>query len=142
MKSSLYKRLERNELNIPKGGPLRQYENGEHMPFVTVGDEAFALSGNVLRPYLSIAKRIFKFMLTRVRRMVECAFGIFCNKWRIFHPAIDLHPDFADIVVKARCVLHNHIRARDGIRFVDTLHECPLENTESLGTRSTVRGKK
>ena len=116
------------------------------MPFVIVGDEAFALSGNVLRPYrhrnLSIAKRIFKYILTRARRTVECAFGLLCNKWRIFRPAVDLHPDFADTVVMACCVLHNHVRAKDGIRFVDILHEYPLENIESLGTRSTVRGTK
>jgi hypothetical protein len=98
MKSSLYKRLDRNELNIPKGGPL-QGENGEHMPFVIVDDEAFALSENVLRPYphrnLSIAKRISNYILTRARRMVDWAFGILCNKWRILHRAISLHPDFA-----------------------------------------------
>ena len=86
MKSNLYKRLDRNELNIPKGGPL-QGENGEHMPFVIVDDEAFALSENVVQPYphrnLSIAKRIFNYILTRARKMVECAFAIFCNKWRI-----------------------------------------------------------
>jgi hypothetical protein len=61
--SNLHKSLERNELNIPKGGPSPQDENGEHMPFVIVGDEAFALSEYILRPYphrnLSIAKRIF-----------------------------------------------------------------------------------
>ena len=56
------------------------------------------------------------------------------------NPAIDLHPDFAYIVVKACCVLHKHVQARDGIRFEDTMHECPLENIESLGTRRTVRG--
>ena len=95
------------------------------MPFVIVGDEAFAFSGNVLRPYphrnLSIAKRIFKYILTRARRTVECAFGLLCNKWRIFRPAVDLHPDFADTVVMACCVLHNHVRAKDGIRFVFAL---------------------
>ncbi|GFG34615.1 hypothetical protein Cfor_01943 [Coptotermes formosanus] len=42
--SHLYKRLERNELNMPKGGPLPQDENGGHMPFVIVGDGACALS--------------------------------------------------------------------------------------------------
>jgi hypothetical protein len=73
--------------------------------------------------------------------MVECAFGILCNKCRVFHCAVDLHPDFADIVLKTCCILHNYVRARDGIRFEDTLHECPLENIESLGTRSTVRGR-
>jgi hypothetical protein len=72
--------------------------------------------------------------------MVECTFGILCKKRRVFHCAIDLHPDFADIVVKVCCVLHSYVRARDWIRFEDTLHECPPENTESLGTRSTFRG--
>jgi hypothetical protein len=72
--------------------------------------------------------------------MVECAFGILCNKWRVCHRAIDLHPDFADTVVKTSCVLHNYVPARDGIQFEDTLHKCPLKNTESLGTRSTARG--
>ena len=71
---------------------------------------------------------------------MECAFGILSDKWRIFHRAIGLHPDFAYIVVNACCILHNYVRARDGIRFEETLHECPLQNIESLVTRSTVRG--
>ncbi|GFG29940.1 hypothetical protein Cfor_10543 [Coptotermes formosanus] len=132
MQSHLYKRLERNELNIPKGGPLPQDENGEHMPFVIVGTYPHRNS--------SIAKRIFNYRSTRARKMVECAFGILCNKWRVCHRAIDLHPDFADTVVKTSCVLHNYVPARDGIQFEDTLHKCPLKNTESLGTRSTARG--
>ena len=98
-----------------------------YVPFVTVSDKDFALSENVLRPHphrnLSIDKRIFNCRLTRAGRMVECAFGILCNKRRIFHRAIDLFPDFADTVVMACCV-----RAR----FEDTLHKCPLENTESV----------
>jgi hypothetical protein len=32
--------------------------------------------------------------------MVECAFGTVCNKWRIFHCAIDVCPDFYDETVK------------------------------------------
>ncbi|GFG34283.1 hypothetical protein Cfor_00525 [Coptotermes formosanus] len=142
--SHLYKRLERNELTIPKGGPLRLDENGEHVPLVTVGDEGFALSQHVLGPHphrnLSTAKRISNYRLTTARRTVECAFGILCNKWRVFHRAFVLHPDFADIVVKACCVLHSYVQPRDGVRFEDTPHECPLENIESFGTRSTARG--
>jgi hypothetical protein len=144
----LYKRLDRNELNITNGGPVPQDESGEHMPFVIVDDEAFALSEHVLRPYphrnLSTAKRIFNYRLTRARRMVECAFGILCNKCRVYHRAIDLHPDFADIVVKACCVLHNYVRARDGVRFEDTVavycgvcpsrqHETPLPRNITCG---------
>jgi hypothetical protein len=58
------------------------------MPFVVVGDEAFGLSEYVLRPFprrnLSIQKKVFNYMHTRARRMVECAFGILASKWRIF----------------------------------------------------------
>jgi len=59
------------------------------MPFVIVGDEDFALSEHVLRPYanknLSVRQRIYNCRLTGARRMVECAFVILANKWRIFH---------------------------------------------------------
>lgn len=42
-KSNLYMQLEANQLNIPEPRPLPQDDNGDHMPFVIVGDEAFAL---------------------------------------------------------------------------------------------------
>jgi len=43
------KKLEGNHLNIPGSRPLPN-DNGTSMPFVIVGDEAFALSQHVLRP--------------------------------------------------------------------------------------------
>lgn len=142
--SNLHKKLEKDKLNIPQPRTLPGDEGGKIMPFVLVGDEAFALSKHVLRPYprrnLSIAQRIYNYRLTRARRMVECAFGILCNKWRIFHRAIDVHLHFCEIIVKTCCVLHNFIRKRDGIRFEDTLHECPLDNIEAIGTRSSMQG--
>lgn len=62
--SSLNRKLQNNELNIPNGNPLF----GTHhpvMPYVFVGDEAFSLSQHVLRPYsgkyLAHKKRIFNF---------------------------------------------------------------------------------
>ena len=78
--------------------------------------------------------------LTRARRMVECAFGILCNKWRIFHRAIDVRPDFCDVIVKTCCILHNFVRQRDGCQFQDTLYECPLESIKVVGTRGNVTG--
>lgn len=33
----------------------------------------------------------------------------------------NVEPDFADIIVKACCVLHNFVRRRDGFNFEDTL---------------------
>jgi len=52
---------------------------------------------------------------------VECSFGILANKWRVLHTAINVEPDFADIIVKACCILHNFVRRRDGVNFEDTL---------------------
>jgi hypothetical protein len=72
--------------------------------------------------------------------MVECAFGILCNKWRIFHRAIDLHPDFRDVIVKTCCILHNFLRQRDGFQFQDILYECPLESIKAVGTTGNVIG--
>jgi hypothetical protein len=47
------KKLEGNHLNIPGPRPLSNEDNGTPRPFVIVGDEAFALSQHVLRPYPS-----------------------------------------------------------------------------------------
>ena len=84
------------------------------MPFVLVGDEAFALSEHVLRPYpnkkLTFLKRIYNYLLSRAPRIVECTFGILANKWRIFHRTIDVKRDFCDNIIKARCVLHSYVR--------------------------------
>jgi len=122
---------------------LPNEDNGAPMPFVIVGDEAFALS-HVLRPYpsrnLDVARRIYNYRLTRARRMVECVFGILCNKWIIFHSAIDVCPDLCDVIVKTCCTPHNFIRQRDGFQFQDTLYECPPESIKAIGTRGNITG--
>lgn len=143
-RSNFGQKLERKQLNIPEGRFLPE-DDGKPMPFVIVGDEAFSLSEHVLRPFarrnLTITKRIFNYRLTRARRMVECAFGILANKWRIFHRPIDVNPEFCDSIVKAACVLHNFVRKKDGIRFEDTLYSCPsLENLANCNVRGTGTG--
>jgi hypothetical protein len=110
--SNFCNKLEGN-LNIPASRPLHN-DNGALMPFVILGDEAFALSQQFLRPYSSrnfdVARRIYNYTLTRARRMLECAFGIVCNKWRIFRRAMDVCPIFCYIIVKTCCILHNFVR--------------------------------
>jgi hypothetical protein len=44
--------------------------------------------------------------------MVECTFGILANKWRIFHQAIDLEPDFRVSIIKVCCALHNYVQKK------------------------------
>jgi hypothetical protein len=43
-KSNIGRKLESNQLGIPESRPLPNDENGKCMPFVVMGDEAFALS--------------------------------------------------------------------------------------------------
>lgn len=137
--SNFGQRLEMNQLKLPKNAQLPGDRFGQEMPFVLVGDEAFALSKHVLRPYarknFTQATRIFNYRLTRARRMVECTFGILANKWRIFHSPIDVNPDFCDSIIKACCVLHNFVWQRDGVTFDDTLYECPLESINPCRVR-------
>ena len=112
--STFGKLLESNKRNIPDPRVLPSDAEGLSMPSVLVGEETFALSEHVLRPYpnkmLTFLKRIYNYRLSRARRRVECTFGILANKWRIFHRSIDVKPDFCDNIVKACCVLHDYVR--------------------------------
>lgn len=139
-----YKKMEADQLHIPQSRKLPKDNNGTAMPFVFVGDEAFALSDHVLRPYphknLSPMKRIYNIRLTTARRKVECAFGIYANKWRIFHRPLDVNSDFCDIIIKSCCALHNFVRKKHGIRFEDTLYSSSLEDIPITGTRGNTRG--
>jgi hypothetical protein len=47
--SSLYEKLQNGSLNIPQSSAI--INSSVTYPYVIVGDEAFALSENVLRPY-------------------------------------------------------------------------------------------
>jgi len=73
--------------------------------------------------------------------MLECTFVIVCNKWRIFHCANDVCPDFCDVIVKTYFMLHNFVRQRDGFQFQDTLYECPLESIKAVGNKGNVTRK-
>ena len=105
--------------------------------------EAFALS-HLLRPFssgnLGVSRRIYNYRLTRARRMLEWVFGIVCNKWTIFHCAIDVCPDFCNVIVKTCCILHNFVRQRDGFQCQDILYECPLESIKAVDNRVLETG--
>jgi hypothetical protein len=71
--------------------------------------------------------------------MVECAFGIVCNKWRIFHCAIDVCPDFCNVIVKT-VAYYTTSFVRNGLQFPDTLYEYTLESIKVVGKRGNVTG--
>lgn len=142
--STFFKKLMKRSLNIP--GPKAVSEiRTTHLPHVIVGDEAFSLSENIMRPYcgknLTKEKRIFNYRLSRARRYIECCFGILVNKWRIFHKPLNVHIEFAQNIIKASCVLHNYVRLRDGYRYEDTLFETALDGLSTTTTRPSVRAR-
>ncbi|XP_065301479.1 uncharacterized protein [Dermacentor albipictus] len=86
---------------------------GTIAPFTFIGDEAFQLRTNFMRPFpakqLNDARRVFNYRLSRARRCVENAFGITAARWRILLRTIPLKPENVDFVIKAACILHNFL---------------------------------
>ncbi|KAL0868285.1 hypothetical protein ABMA27_007815 [Loxostege sticticalis] len=85
-------------------------------PYVIIGDEAFPLTTYLMRPYPKPQlgdqrKKIFNDRLSRARKVVENAFGILSQKFRIYNRRIQLDPDNADNVIMATCILHNYIKS-------------------------------
>lgn len=140
--SSFGRMLRENTLDLPNHSPLPGTTDPS-LPHVFVGDEAFALAEHMLRPFssrsLTTEKRVFNYRLTRARRVVECAFGILCNKWRFMHTSINLSIDHAISAVKAACALHNYVRERDGYLFEDSLSH-NMEAAQWNVTRGTTSG--
>lgn len=108
--SVLGRKMLTNELQFPDEEPLSS--GGINMPYVFVGDEAFALMTNLMRAYpkghLTTSRKIYNYRLSRARRVVENAFGILSTRWRVFKRPFECKIDLVDKIVKATCVLHNY----------------------------------
>lgn len=82
-------------------------------PHVFLGDEAFPLLTNLLKPYRradassDVTKTNFNYRLSRARRLVENDFGIMCARFRIFHTTIDLNVSTIENLVTSCCIIHN-----------------------------------
>ena len=120
--SSLNSALERNLLNIPS--PQTLPERDVSVPFVVVADDAFPLKAHIMKPYsqrgLDMSKRIFNYRLSRARRVVENAFGILANRFRVYESAFPLLPEKVEKIVLATCVLHNFLRSKSSARAIYT----------------------
>ncbi|XP_011858743.1 PREDICTED: putative nuclease HARBI1 [Vollenhovia emeryi] len=81
--------------------------------YALVGDEAFPLKKYLLRPYprhqLTDKERVFNYLLSRARRVIENAFGILVSRWRILTRPLCCSPENAEHLVKALICLHNFV---------------------------------
>lgn len=110
--TAFYNLLQKKKLGLPQ--PDKIPNTDIELPHVFVGDEAFALTPNMMRPFprrqLNHEKRIFNYRLSRARRQVECSFGIASSMWRVLRKPMEVDPDFATDIVKAVCILHNYVQ--------------------------------
>lgn len=109
------------------------------LPHVFVGDEAFPLRTNLLRPSpgrdLEERKSVFNYRLSRARRTIENTFGILAARLRIFRRPIIAEPDHVVIFTKAAIALHNFLRVKESSAY------CPAGFTDSENAdRNVVRG--
>ncbi|KAJ8001207.1 hypothetical protein DPEC_G00191940 [Dallia pectoralis] len=106
--------LRDSTLDLPEDVQLSGGETRGPLPHIFVGDEAFPLGVNLMRPFpgtnIPREKRIFNYRLSRARMTVECAFGMLSTEWRMYRRVIATTPSTAEWCVKATCVLHNFLR--------------------------------
>lgn len=140
-----YQQLSENTLNVPMDNPIPGTDTV--MPYVFIGDEAFPLEYHLMRPFprrlLTDEKKIFNYRLSRARRLVECAFGISANMWRIFLKPIETQPDFACDIIKSVCILHNFILNNEPhrMKIVDS-EESWTSPTQNMGRAETVLNRR
>lgn len=113
--------LEQFKLNLPSGSHLP----GQSFIFppVFVGDEAFPLTKNLMKPFPGTHKRgskerIFNYRLSRARRVSENAFGILSSVFRFLRKPLLLEPKKAEKITLAALYLHNYLRRNSASRKI------------------------
>ncbi|XP_073422176.1 uncharacterized protein [Dendrobates tinctorius] len=143
--SDMDRRLYCNHFNFPMPRPLPNTE-GPPQPFVMVGDEAFQMCQNLLKPYssrdLDHTKKILNYRLTRSRRLLSVPL-VFLSPDGEF---INLKLETVDEVVKACVVLHNFVMAKEHPNFelddpaanpLPEFNQNPLGSSVDVGQRGT-----
>lgn len=107
--------LERKQLHLPSHTSFPNQRN-VCLPFTFIGDEAFPLKENLMKPYpnqrITHDEKIFNYRICRARRVVENAFGILASRFRALQTKLNMDVQKTEIIVLACCALHNFLRRR------------------------------
>ncbi|XP_065204101.1 uncharacterized protein LOC135834190 [Planococcus citri] len=120
--SMFYDTVFRRQECIPDPRPLPG--TNTDAPFVFLGDKAYPLLPNLMRPFpkasLTPETKYYNDRHSSARKTIECTFGILAAKWRLLWKPIEVEPKHADNIVKCMCVLHNLIIDIDGPPQIDS----------------------
>ncbi|XP_031334657.1 uncharacterized protein LOC116164601 [Photinus pyralis] len=121
MKNTLFwRKLSENQLNLPD--PRQLPGTSKKCPYVFLGDEAFQLHPNFMKPYnraaLTNDKTIYNYRLSRARRVVENAFGILTKRFKIFQKPIKFEPLKVRKIVMTYCHLHNYLCSKNRANYL------------------------
>ena len=128
-------------MHIPDPEPIPSTRKS--YPYVLVGDEAFQLQQNLMKPYprevLGIRERVFNYRLSRARQIIENCFGIATAQFCIFRWPIHARVEIVVNVTKAVVVLHNYLMA--GRSFMEGSKYCPIGFGDSDDPTGTKMGE-
>ena len=105
--------INNNLINLPDTAYIEN--TGFELPYVFIGDDAFSLKTNLMKPYpstnLTTEKLICNYRFCRARRIIENAFGILTAVFRIFHRPINTNLKTTENIIKSCTALHNYLMA-------------------------------
>lgn len=90
-------------MNIPLPKPLPGQVTPT--PYVVVADDAFPIKSYKM----NMTQRVYNYRLSKARRVVENAFGICANRFRILRRHIDVCPAKTTAIIMAIFALHNYL---------------------------------
>ena len=119
------KAVTNNSRNLPASRKLPGSDI--ESPYVVVGNEAFPLKCNLVKPYartlLDGAKRICNYRISGARSVFENTFGIMASRFRVFRRPIASKPENVIKKTKAAVALHNYLIQDNGY--------CPVGYTDA-----------
>lgn len=118
--SDLREAMDTGMLNFPPADTLPGTDT--MMPHMLVGDDAYPLRLDPMKPYpfrnLNTNQRIYNYRLSRAYSVVENAFGILANRFRVFRTTISLAPFKVVKIIFACLCLHNFLRQHRSDAYV------------------------
>ena len=119
--SNFERKFLRGDLNLSPHKPLPAFPEAGLLPHCIMADNAFPLRPDLLKPFPRGAQGhkipedplVFNYRLSRARCIVENAFGILVQCWRVFDRRMYLSTHNATLIIQAATVLHNFLTPRN-----------------------------